>query len=61
MTPTTETPTTEMLNAYFNDLAHLDTSLEHLWFWAGIAAYAFLSSQGSSKWREQHGFETIND
>lgn len=50
------TPTKEMLNAYFDELAHADIDNERVWFWAGIAAYAHLQSPASDEWRAQHGF-----
>jgi hypothetical protein len=36
----------------------LATKREQDWYWAGIAAYAHLSSAGSEEWKKQHGFKT---
>ena len=55
------TPSKEELETYFNELSHFDKDGERVWFWAGIAAYCHLSSQGSNQWRKEHGFETIKD
>jgi hypothetical protein len=51
-------PSKEMLNAWFNELAHVDEGNERMWFFAGVAAYAHLSSPASEEWRKQHGFLT---
>lgn len=51
-------PTKEMLEAYLND-KHQDADTEaKMWFWAGIAAYAHLSSPASEEWKREHGFKT---
>jgi hypothetical protein len=49
-------PTKEMLNAWFSELSHVDEANEHMWYWAGIAAYAHLQSPGSEQWKREHGF-----
>ena len=46
-----------MLEAYFSELAHDDKDTERVWFFAGVAAYAHLSSPASEEWRVKHGFE----
>lgn len=46
-------PTTEQLNAKFDELAHTDIEKERVWFWYGIAAYAKLVSELSAKEYEQ--------
>ena len=51
-------PSKEMLEAYFKEMSHNNEDLEHMWFWAGVAAYAHLSSPGSDEWKRQHGFKT---
>jgi len=50
--------TKEMLNAYYDEnFSHMGES-GRCAYWAGIAAYAHLSSPGSEKWRKEHGFKT---
>lgn len=46
-------PTTEQLNAKFNELSHTDIEKERVWFWYGIAAYAKLVSDLSAMEYEQ--------
>ena len=49
-------PTKEMLNEYLHsEFKNVDAQAE-IWYWAGIAAYAHLSSAGSDEWKKQHGF-----
>ena len=44
-------PTTEQLNAKFNELSHTDIEKERTWFWYGIAAYTkLLSELGHEDW-----------
>lgn len=50
------TPSIEMLNAYFDEMAHNDRLTEQVWFFAGIAAYAHLTSPASEQWKKEHGF-----
>ena len=50
--------TKEMLKAWFDELSHNDENYEYEWFWAGIAAYAHLSSPASDDWKREHGFKT---
>ena len=47
------TPTTEQLNAKFNELSHTDIEKERVWFWYGIAAYCKLVSELGQKEYEQ--------
>jgi hypothetical protein len=42
-------PTTEELNAKFDELSHTDIEYERVWFWYGIAAYTKLVSELSAK------------
>ena len=46
-------PTTEELNAKFNELSHTDIEKERVWFWYGIAAYTKLVSELGQKEYEQ--------
>jgi hypothetical protein len=48
-------PTTEELNAKFDELSHTDTDIEkeRVWFWYGIAAYTKLVSDLGQKDYEQ--------
>lgn len=39
------TPTTEELNAKFDELSHTDIEKERVWFWYGIATYTKLVSE----------------
>lgn len=51
-------PSKEMLNEYLHsEFKNVDAQAE-IWYWAGIAAYAHLSSSGSDEWKKQHGFKT---
>ena len=56
-------PTPEMIEAYFQELSHVNESQERTWFSAGVAAYAYLMSSTSDDWKQQHGFmeEANND
>lgn len=56
-------PTTEMLDTYFEELAHADKEAERTWYKAGIAAYCHLCSPASEQWKKEHGFseEADND
>ena len=38
-------PTTEQLEAKFDELSHTDIEKERVWFWYGIAAYTKLLSE----------------
>jgi hypothetical protein len=49
-------PSPEMLDAYFEELAHADKEAERTWYKAGIAAYAYLCSPTSEQWKKEHGF-----
>ena len=44
-----------MLNAWFDENFR---GKDVVMYWAGIAAYAHLSSPASEEWRREHGFET---
>lgn len=46
-------PTTEELNAKFNELSHNDIEYERVWFWYGIAAYCQLVAEQGMKDYEQ--------
>ena len=51
-------PSKEMLDVYLHsEHKNVDNNAE-IWFWAGVAAYAHLSSTGSNEWKKQHGFST---
>jgi hypothetical protein len=52
------TPTIKMLNAWFDEKFKANGH-DEVMYWAGIAAYAHLSSPGSEQWRREHGF--LND
>lgn len=54
-------PSKEMLEAYFDELAHDDKQNERVWFFAGVAAYAHLQSPASEEWKKQHGFNEKGD
>lgn len=49
------TPSKEMLNKWFDE--HFKGQ-DDVMYWAGIAAFAHLSSPGSEQWRREHGFLT---
>ena len=42
-------PTSEQLEAKFEQLAHTDKETERVWFWAGIAAYCQCISDSVAK------------
>ena len=46
-------PTTEQLEARFDELSHTDIEYEKTWFWYGIATYTKLVSEPSAKEYEQ--------
>lgn len=51
-------PSKEMLDVYLHsEHKNVDNNAE-IWYWAGVAAYAHLSSTGSDEWKRQHGFST---
>ena len=56
-------PTSEMLNAFFDELSHVDIAQERVWFFYGVAAYTHLCSPASEQWKKEHGFseEADND
>jgi hypothetical protein len=51
-------PSKEMLDAYFHELSHADRGYEEMWYFAGVAAYAFLASPSANEWKVKHGFKT---
>ena len=51
-------PSAEMLQAWFDEKFKANGN-DEVMFFAGVAAYAHLSSPGSEQWRREHGF--LND
>lgn len=52
------TPTTKMIQTWFDEKFKANHN-DEVMFWAGVAAFAHLSSPGSEQWRREHGF--LND
>lgn len=50
------TPTKEMIVEWFKENHRNASEHDYMMYWAGIAAYAHLSSPGSDEWKREHGF-----